>query len=266
MRYIVVPYTIAYLGYITEYRIDLYKIWKQQGIDKEFNEILKRLMLSIEAFIKKNAPGSLYGEWAKKEECWTQIKTIKPIVGLDLLKKYLLSNTQLANRQKKSSEELNMNLTQDKQAKVYSYGVKFWNGVSVWGKETGKLNKYLRDIADTISSQIRKKQKISSKQLDKADEILDIILKNNKTEDQIKNLSYLSEPANTNINLNINKFHLVNKSQWEQALEVGIKVNKLKLLHKNVIKEYLSSKQLSANQIKVINDVYEIGKKFNIIQ
>jgi hypothetical protein len=31
-------------------------------------------MESVETFIKKNAPGALYGEWAKKEECWNSIK------------------------------------------------------------------------------------------------------------------------------------------------------------------------------------------------
>jgi hypothetical protein len=36
--------------------------------------VLFNLMESVETFIKKNAPGALYGEWAKKEECWNLIK------------------------------------------------------------------------------------------------------------------------------------------------------------------------------------------------
>jgi hypothetical protein len=31
-------------------------------------------MSKIEDYIKNKAPGSLYGEWAKKEECWYAIK------------------------------------------------------------------------------------------------------------------------------------------------------------------------------------------------
>jgi len=32
------------------------------------------LMVQVEQFIKKNAPGALYGEWAKKEECWVILR------------------------------------------------------------------------------------------------------------------------------------------------------------------------------------------------
>jgi mRNA-degrading endonuclease YafQ of YafQ-DinJ toxin-antitoxin module len=74
MRYITVPYSLSLLNLKTDYKIDLYKVWKNQALSEKMKSVLFNLMESVETFIKKNAPGALYGEWAKKEECWNAIK------------------------------------------------------------------------------------------------------------------------------------------------------------------------------------------------
>lgn len=74
MRYITVPYTLALLSYNKEAEIEISKIWKKQLVSKELQTIIYNLMVEVEQYIKMNAPGSLYGEWAKKENCWKQIK------------------------------------------------------------------------------------------------------------------------------------------------------------------------------------------------
>lgn len=75
MRYITVPYALALISYKKEVEINLSDIWKKQSISEELQTSIYNLMVQVEQFIKENAPGSLYGEWAKKEECWTRIKT-----------------------------------------------------------------------------------------------------------------------------------------------------------------------------------------------
>jgi hypothetical protein len=74
MRYITVPYTLAYLSYLKGKEISLSEIWKKQGISDDLQTTIYNLMVQVEQFIKKNAPGALYGEWAKKEECWITVK------------------------------------------------------------------------------------------------------------------------------------------------------------------------------------------------
>lgn len=75
MRYITVPYTLALLSLNKNSEIDLSFIWKQQTISEELQNTIYNLMIRVEQFIRMNAPGALYGEWAKKEECWLQMKT-----------------------------------------------------------------------------------------------------------------------------------------------------------------------------------------------
>lgn len=75
MRYITVPYTLALLSSNKSSEIELSSIWKKQTISDELQNTICNLMIKVEQFIKRNAPGALYGEWAKKEECWLQVKT-----------------------------------------------------------------------------------------------------------------------------------------------------------------------------------------------
>ena len=76
MRYITVPYTLALLSSNESSGIDLSSIWKKQTISEELQNTIYNLMVRVEQFIKNKAPGALYGEWAKKEECWLQVKTV----------------------------------------------------------------------------------------------------------------------------------------------------------------------------------------------
>lgn len=74
LRYIVVPYTISLFTFLLKEELDLFKIWTNQSISEDLKELFKKLMITIEIFIKDNAPKALYGEWAKREECWTLMK------------------------------------------------------------------------------------------------------------------------------------------------------------------------------------------------
>jgi len=74
MRYITVPYTLAILSFKEGTEINLTEIWKKQGISDKLQTTIYDLMVKVEQFIKKNAPGALYGEWAKKDDCWSLIK------------------------------------------------------------------------------------------------------------------------------------------------------------------------------------------------
>jgi len=86
MRYITVPYSLGWLGYKLDYKLDLYKIWKEQTLSEVLKLKLNELMKKVEEFIKTEAPGSLYGEWAKKEECWNAIKNEDLGIDLESLK------------------------------------------------------------------------------------------------------------------------------------------------------------------------------------
>ena len=70
----IVTYTLAFLSFKTAQRIDLDKIWKDQGL----SPVIENEIVEISKFIQRkiaNPPGGAnIGEWRKKEKCWKDIK------------------------------------------------------------------------------------------------------------------------------------------------------------------------------------------------
>ena len=52
MRYITVPYSIAWLDLKLDCKLDLYKIWKQQSLSDILKSRLEEVMFKVEDFIK----------------------------------------------------------------------------------------------------------------------------------------------------------------------------------------------------------------------
>ena len=177
MRYITVPYSIAWLGYALDYELDLYKVWRKQELSTALRDKLYEIMVKIEQFIKKNAPGSLYGEWAKKEECWQAVKdynfniTLKEVSG-DL-------NTSSSSKRKKLSEDethlAEIELITDRLSSVHP---KTWYKIEQWGRETEKLSQYQRDMAYTVGKRIQNKRTLSEIERNQGVQILDFISEN----------------------------------------------------------------------------------------
>ena len=94
LKQVVVPYTLSLLNIITEGRLDLYRIWKNQSISSALSDFIYDLMKQVNEFILKESPVSHYIEWAKKEECWLKVRSNEWAYNLDeiLLMRRILPN------------------------------------------------------------------------------------------------------------------------------------------------------------------------------
>jgi hypothetical protein len=175
MRYITVPYSIGWLGFKLDYKLDLYKIWKKQEVGENLKTILRELMPIIEDFIKKNAPGSLYGEWAKKEECWTKIKEEQFDINLNILADEL-ENEFSSRRRNIDDSVIENNLIQSEVELIQAIPVNKWNEISKLGKHVSNLPQYLVDAAINIMSTIKLKKDLTDIQRKNALELIDIVV------------------------------------------------------------------------------------------
>lgn len=155
MRSAVVPYAISLLGHLTDYKLDLYKIWKSQSISSQLSSFLYDLMKRINQYIIDNSPSSHYIEWAKKEECWNAIKSHKWAVNIadikgDMIdpsqqsKRLVITDTEDENEQHKYEIEL-----------LKSIPFKLWREIETWGKESGCLSPNQTTVAYDISNKIK---------------------------------------------------------------------------------------------------------------
>ncbi len=178
MRYITVPYSIAYFGYLSNYKLDLYKIWKNQAISEQLTNLLNELMVKVEGFIKSNAPGSLYGEWAKKEECWNALKNSSIVVNLELITDDFINPKSQTIRRKITDSDSENQQIQEEIEKIKSIPYKIWDKIEQWGLVSEKLTQQQRNTALTLSGRIRNHSRISEYERITGLKIIDTVIEN----------------------------------------------------------------------------------------
>ncbi|KHJ36826.1 AIPR protein [Pedobacter glucosidilyticus] len=174
MRYITVPYSIAWLGFKLDYKLDLYKIWKQQSLSDSLKLKLYEIMSKIEDYIKNKAPGSLYGEWAKKEECWSAVKNEDFNIDLESLKSDL-ENKSSEKRKRLSEDDTQQAEIEASLSRLKSIHTKTWKKIEDWGRETQNLTQYQYNMASTLTSKIRNNRTITDIERNQGEAILNIV-------------------------------------------------------------------------------------------
>lgn len=174
MRYITVPYSIAWLGFKLDYKLDFYKIWKEQCLSSTLKFKLHEIMTKIEEFIKQRAPGSLYGEWAKKEECWDAVRNEKFNINLDSLNGNL-ENINSEKRKKITEDDIQLALTAASLNRLKSIHVKTWNKIENWGRETQKLSQYQYNMASVLCNKFKNNRNVTDIERSQGEAILDIV-------------------------------------------------------------------------------------------
>ncbi len=177
MRYVTVPYSIAYLSYFTKGKLDLYKIWKAQSISNELKEFLYSMMIQVENFIKKNAPGSLYGEWAKREECWGQLKQFKLDIDLDSIKADMQESKINVHRKKVTDYDSKVFQMDEEAEKIKSISPQIWSSIEEWGKATELLTPNQQSWAWNISVRLKKNNKLTEHERMMGLKILELVIK-----------------------------------------------------------------------------------------
>lgn len=176
MRYITVPYSIAYLSVKSHGKIDLYKIWKTQDISQSLRRFLYDVMVHIENFIKSNAPGSLYGEWAKKEECWAEVKKQGFNLDFSLIKEDLTDNKTQVARRKISEEDALQSQVAGELERIKSVPSNYWNKIEEWGRVTDMLSIQEQNVAWNMAGKLRSNARLSDYERTTGLRILDTVI------------------------------------------------------------------------------------------
>ena len=72
----IVTYTLAYLVHISGRRIDLDRIWREQGLTHALEEAIRKSSHAVHKVIVDAPFGRNVTEWCKKDACWDRVKQI----------------------------------------------------------------------------------------------------------------------------------------------------------------------------------------------
>ncbi|WP_407520974.1 AIPR family protein [Lacibacter sp. MH-610] len=177
LRYITVPYTISLLNYLTKNQLDLYKIWKAQDISSSLKQLLHSMMTQVEAFIK-DIPGGLYGEWAKKEECWLKVKSHGFDFDLSAIVQDLIDKKNPPKRIIISEDETELQKRQEELEKIKSIPTSVWKKIEDWGRETKALSDMQQNIAWNLALKVRNGSNILPNEISNGISIIEKVIVN----------------------------------------------------------------------------------------
>lgn len=196
LRYITVPYALAWLSYHTDGQIDFFKIWKNQAISEEMTNLLRDLMIRIEKYIKTVATGSLYGEFAKKQDCWDLIKKQSfDLPVTKILKRDLGDSSKQVVRRRLEDSEIDRGLIEDEMLRIREVPEQTWKRISEWGRVTGELSSQELTTVQYLPNILKRKATVDegtrtgavgilNKVIDKAPELFEEVFSDAPNEDK----------------------------------------------------------------------------------
>lgn len=164
LRYITVPYALSWIWHQTNGQIDLFQIWRNQAISHSMKSFLRELMARVEKYIKAIASGSLYGEFAKKQQCWDLVKAQK--FDLDVkgrLKNDLIDLKRKTVRRHLDESEIDARLAEEEIVRVREVPAALWKRIAEWGHSTGQLRSQQITTLMYLPKVLRRKESLDDK-------------------------------------------------------------------------------------------------------
>lgn len=176
MRSMTVPYSITLLNELTFNQLDLYKIWKAQELSGSLKNFFYGMMKEVESFIKNIGPGGRYEEYAKKEECWTQVKNHNFGFDLSPIRTDLIDKKNSQKRVIISDDESISEQIKEENLKIKSIPYPVWKKIDNWGIETGELTANQLNILESLCYRVRTDSKVLENERVTGIKILDTVI------------------------------------------------------------------------------------------
>jgi len=264
-----VAYTVSYFHYLTNNRIDLWKIYEDQKIDNFLNNHLSKLLIFVYNHIIKEASGSLISEYAKRSSSWDKLKNTMYSENLiSVLKDYLVSEDEKSIRA--NEKEIDTNSVEDAVfiiSEIQKMGLKFWDGFRHY-IDLNKPDGFEWSIAFDIVNKLKQNKNLTPRELTFGKKVLEFIQTNSRLIDEVKLLSKLEETEIVELKFIYDKLLLVSKEDWKLIIDVASQTkifDNLELSNIKSVQTSLTKKEKIKEQalIKAYESIKKL-KKFGV--
>lgn len=161
--YIYVPYTLSWFTYNLTRNLNLFKIWKNQGLSEELKEVIGDLMVKVHDYIYKKslALNKRPDEYAKKEDCWIDLKNQRFSIDLNKISQDLEDPKKPTERRRVSNEDHENTEKQQELELIKSVPPAVWHKIEDWGRTTNILSQQQMNVAFNMPGRIRTSDKIT---------------------------------------------------------------------------------------------------------
>lgn len=259
-----VAYTISYFHYLTNNRLDLWKIYEEQQTDVFLNGYFKNILLFVYKHLVKEANNSLISEYAKRESSWTKLKaSTYPENLATVLKDYLISEEEKAQRE--NEKEIDTNNVEDAVfliSEIQKMGLKFWDGFRIY-IDSNKPDEFDYMLMFDLLKKIKEQKNMTIREVSFGKKVLDFVHTNPSLIEEVKSLSKLEEQEIIEVKFIYDKLLLLSKDDWKRIIDVAGQTkifNNLELANVKSVQTALVRKELIKEQALV--KCYDSLKKF----
>ena len=257
-----VAYTLSYFYYLTDNRLDLWRIYEEQRLDVRIINELQKLIVFVYNHLVKSSNNSLISEYAKRESSWKLLKEESYKINIEnyndcFVLENMVSSREIETEEVDSKSENNlMSIT-----KILGFGNKFWDGMSKYILNIHELKLMSTDIWE-IANKIKRSKNLNGRDISLGNKILTYIDENQVNIDEIKLLSNEIEIDVVDIKAVYDRLKLINKNDWTKIFDLGeqtklfdhLELSNLKSVYKSI------SKNESIKEINIINALKSIKK------
>lgn len=246
-----VAYTLSYFHYLTENRLDLWRIYEEQRVDSRIMNELQKLIVFVYNQLVKSSNNSLISEYAKRESSWKSLKEEDYKINFNQYADCFITKEEVATREVETEEIDNksennlMNVN-----KILGFGNKFWDGASKWLINIEELKTLSTDVWE-ISNKIKKSKNLNSRDLTIGNKVITYILENNINIDFIKSLSNEIEVEVIDVKALYDRLKQISKNDWSKIFDLGEQTK----IFDNLELANLKSVQKSISKNEVIKEI-----------
>lgn len=169
----IVTYTLALISHKSAQRIDLFKIWREQGLTDVLENEIVRASGIVQKFIVNPPGGANVSEYCKKKSCWDNLLKIDYEISEELRKELISGNENesVLSSCKTATMLLNDATDEEKELidRITAIPADVWLSISKWAKDTNNLQSWQRSISFSVGTLIGRGKRPSVKQARQAE-------------------------------------------------------------------------------------------------
>ena len=217
-----VAYTVSYFHYLTDNRLDLWKIYEEQKIDDVLTNHFKKLLVFVYDNLVKEANNSLISEYAKRESSWNRLKeTPYNEVFQDILSDYLISPEEKENRE--NEKEIDTNNQEDRLfviSEIHKLGLKFWNGFVMYlGRNS--IEGFNVNSVEEVFKNIQKGKNLLPRDITIGRKLMQYLDENPSFLEEIKALSKMEDKESVELKFMFDRLKLLSKDDWKRIIDLA---------------------------------------------
>ena len=187
---------------------------------------------------------------------------------MEVIKQYCISDVDIKKRYESKEDDVEETMKYKNLQRITDQGIRFWDGLNLYMLKTDILSTTKQNAASSIRGKLKRNGNFTDHDISKGVELLDVLIKNKSNFDEISKLSKLGEKDIVDPSALYNRITKLEKSDWDQVLQLGEQTGTLSFndisVIKTVIQKLKRKENIDLKRLQIVETAVKKLKKFGI--